>query len=129
MENQEIRIRVVKAIASLQDLLIAIDSDKLKEAKPVSGVDLNRTVCPICKGNLDDGTGLERGVHSRCYKRLQREKRITEAEMTGVLFPKQAVGRRTKIDLDEVLKTSSLEMAREAKSIADKAFGRKKPKG
>ncbi len=121
-------MRVVKAIASLQDLLIAIDLDKSKELKPVSGIDLGRTVCPVCSGKLDDGTGLERGVHSRCYKRLQREKRITEAEMTGILFPKQAAGRRPTIDLDAVLSKSSLEMAKEANKIADKAFGKSKKK-
>jgi hypothetical protein len=97
MTDSSLRERLLKLAAELQNI-----ASELAE-EPLKVVEQERTNCPICGESLDDGFRVIRGVHERCYKRLSREKRLGDAELSGVVLPKEKTGRKTKIDLDEVL--------------------------
>lgn len=119
MDQLKLRQKLKTIILELQSVLADLEPNSLELPQEPP-----RTTCPVCNQSLEDGTRVVRGVHERCYQRLRRERRLADAEENGVLLPKEKTGRKTKIDLDEVLN---------AKSILDTAIKkttehRKKPK-
>tara|TARA_R110000868_G_scaffold389115_1_gene658278 strand:- start:1066 stop:1422 length:357 start_codon:yes stop_codon:yes gene_type:complete len=107
MDTESIRKQLLSISAIVNSMLAAMEQPKQPTA---SDARQKRVFCPVCDlpftdGDPDDG----RGVHSRCYKRLQREDRLQESEEAGVLLPKKKVGRKRLIDIDAIIdKTKNL---------------------
>jgi hypothetical protein len=100
METQKLKNQLLSIANTIQAIL-----SELAE-KPTETVrsEEHRSICPVCKEAFSDSDPMgSRGVHGRCYKRIQREKRLEEAELSGVLLPKVQSGRRKLIDLNEVI--------------------------
>jgi hypothetical protein len=122
MGDSKLRERLLRLAAELQ----SIASELAEEPLAVAGTKATtRTHCPICGESLDDGTRIVRGVHARCHKRLSRENRLGDAELSGILLPKEKTGRKTKINLDEVLMNAK---SIEALAVQKTAEHRKKSK-
>jgi protein-arginine kinase activator protein McsA len=107
MDTQIIRKQLLSISAIVKTMLAELDDSKQSAPKQAKQ---KRSVCPVC--DLDftgDDPDNGRGVHSRCYKRLQRESKLQESEEAGVLLPKQKVGRKRLIDVDAIIdKTKNL---------------------
>lgn len=107
MDTQIIRKQLLSISAIVNSLLAELEEQKQSATKEARK---ERVFCPVCDlpfsdKDPDDG----RGVHSRCYKRLQRENKLQESEEAGVLLPKKKVGRKRLIDIDAIIdKTKNL---------------------
>lgn len=100
METQKLKNQLLSIANVIQAILNDL-SESTNEAARLQG---HRDHCPVCdKAFSEKDPMTSRGVHGRCYKRIQREKRLEEAELSGVLLPKAQVGRRKLIDLNEVI--------------------------
>lgn len=100
METQKLKNQLLSIANTIQAILNDL-SESPPETLRFQG---SRDHCPVCKEAFsEDDPMTSRGVHSRCYKRIQRANRLEEAELSGVLLPKAQVGRRKLIDLNEVI--------------------------
>jgi hypothetical protein len=100
METQKLKNQLLSIANTIQAILSELP-DKSNET--VRGEE-HRNSCPVCKKAFSDTDPMmSRGVHSRCYKRIQRENKLEEAELSGVLLPKTQSGRRKLIDLDKII--------------------------
>jgi hypothetical protein len=98
MDLLKLRQHLKSIILDLQSVLAELEPTAVDRPEEPA-----RTTCPVCAETLGDGTRIVRGVHERCYQRLRRECRLADAELSGILLPKEKTGRKTKINLDEVL--------------------------
>jgi hypothetical protein len=97
MSDIDLRERLLKLAAELQNIAQELSED------PIIPVEIDRVTCPVCGEVLDDGGRIVRGVHERCYKTIARKKKVGEAEIKGILFPKEKTGRKAKFDLEKIL--------------------------
>lgn len=107
--NDAVRKNIQSAIVALQKALSALGTQE-----PSAPTAQTRTVCPVCNGEMKPDATI-RGVHPKCYQRLQREDRLDEAELLGVLLPKDSPGRKKLINLDNVLQKNSDKHSRKPK--------------
>jgi hypothetical protein len=100
METQKLKNQLLAIANTIQAILSELSDNPVK----VVGDKEHRNNCPVCKEPFSELDPMgSRGVHGRCYKRIQRENRLEEAELSGVLLPKVQSGRRKLINLDDVI--------------------------
>ena len=100
METQKLKNQLLSIANTIQAILSELPETAIEAVR----IQEHRDNCPVCKQVFsDEDPMMSRGVHSRCYKRIQRENRLEEAELSGVLLPKIQSGRRKLIDLNEVI--------------------------
>ena len=100
METQKLKNQLLSIANTIQAILSELPETAIETVRSQS----RRDNCPVCKQAFTEKDPMmSRGVHSRCYKRVQRENRLEEAELSGLLLPKVQSGRRKLINLDEVI--------------------------
>jgi hypothetical protein len=104
MDQQLIRKQLLSISAIVNSLLADMDNSSRVNVQPKLQKRVSCSVCDLLFTDDDPDNG--RGVHSRCYKRIQRENKIQESEEAGILLPKQKAGRKKLIDVDAVIDKS-----------------------
>lgn len=100
METQKLRKQLLTIANVLQAILNDLPDNELKPARNI----VDRDNCPVCRLPFtDDDPIAQRGVHGRCYKRIQREGKLEEAELSGIILPKTHSGRPKSIDLNKII--------------------------
>jgi hypothetical protein len=127
MELKQVAVELRTMAKSIAKLIQAIEAETNISLSGMSKEEqdclINENRCLICKKTL--GKKIVRGCHEYCQRSAKDAYSETELENAGLLLPVKNAGRKPNL-INSI--QSSLELAKEAKALADKTFGRDKKK-
>ncbi|AMV31272.1 hypothetical protein VN12_04080 [Pirellula sp. SH-Sr6A] len=130
MDAKEIAKRLATIVAELEQIQKSLDAAPVKKLKDVEAY-AKAGLCLYCDQPLDDGTGIRtiRGIHQRCYKKVERSQYSMQFhEDSGLIGPPAISGRKGDDKAAQLAKRLESEMmSRDAAEMKAKIDAMTKP--